>query len=129
MAILVLLAAGITWWTLARGSAPTDSAAPADTAASASPTPFTYGASQAACQELTALVKAGRLDNLELIGSYADQASDSADAGVAQSARLLRQMVEIAVAAKGQSDETATAEKTRAYAVDLQKACAKAGYA
>lgn len=83
----------------------------------------------AACQGVDALIKAGTLDNMDQLRAFADAAADSSDESVAIAARLLRQEAELAIAAKGQPDEAHYAEGTRGYAVGMQKACIKAGYA
>lgn len=110
------------------GTAAPASQPSAPVASSTSPA-FSYGSSQAACQAIDRLVKAGTLDNMDQIRAWADAAADSPDTNVALTARILRVSADLATAAHGQNDEAKYTERARGDAVDLQKACIKAGYA
>lgn len=131
VAVLVVLGGGVLAWAISR---PDNQPAPtglAVTSASASPSAsaFSYGASQAACQTIARLVKAGTLDDMNQLRVLADDAADSADTGVAIAARILRQTAELAIAARGQANEAKYAEDARGDVARLQKACTTAGYA
>lgn len=130
--VLVLATAGVTWWLTAKGvhgggHPPAAELVAASSPAVASPTAsaMQYGSSMAACQGIDALVKAGKLDNMDQLQAYGNAAVDSSDRDVMARARLLRQMAMVAIASKDPGD----AETTREYAVEMQQACIRAGYA